>query len=36
MAYQVFISFKNTDKNGYTADKKISEDLYRYLSEKGN
>lgn len=35
MAYQVFISFKNTDKNGYTADKKISEDLYRYLSEKG-
>jgi len=35
MNYQVFISFKNTENNEYTADKKISEELYRYLSEKG-
>ena len=35
MNYQVFISFKNTDNNEYTADRKISEDLYRYLSQKG-
>jgi hypothetical protein len=33
--YQVFISFKNTDNNVFTPDKKISEELYRYLSEKG-
>ena len=35
MKYQVFISFKNTDNNVFTPDKKISEELYRYLSEKG-
>ena len=35
MKYQVFISFKNTDNNEYTCDKKIAEELYRYLSEKG-
>ncbi len=35
MDYQVFISFKNTDNDEFTEDKKICEDLYRYLSEKG-
>lgn len=35
MKYQVFISFKNTENNIFTPDKKLSEDLYRYLSEKG-
>lgn len=35
MNYQVFISFKNTDNNEFTEDKKICESLYRYLSEKG-
>lgn len=35
MDYQVFISFKNTDNNEFTEDKKICEELYRYLSEKG-
>ena len=35
MNYQVFISFKNTENNEFTEDRKISEDLYRYLSEKG-
>lgn len=35
MDYQVFISFKNTDNNEFTQDKKICEELYRYLSEKG-
>ena len=35
MNYQVFISFKNTDNNEFTEDRRISEELYRYLSEKG-
>ncbi len=35
MDYQVFISFKNTDNNEFTQDKRICEELYRYLSEKG-
>lgn len=35
MNYQIFISFKNTDNNDFTVDRKISEDLYKYLSEKG-
>ncbi len=35
MDYQVFISFKNTDNNKYTEDKRVSEELYRYLCEKG-
>ena len=35
MKYQAFISFKNTDQGEYTADKKICEALYQYLSEKG-
>lgn len=33
--YQVFISFKNTDNNEFTEDKQISEELYKYLTEKG-
>ena len=32
MNYQVFISFKNTDNNEFTQDKKICEELYRYLA----
>lgn len=35
MSYQVFISFKNMENNEYTQDKKIGEDLYRFLSEHG-
>lgn len=35
MNYQVFISFKNTDNGESTKDKQVSEDLYRYLTEKG-
>ena len=35
MDYQVFISFKNTDNGEETCDKKLAEELYRYLSEKG-
>ncbi len=35
MNYQVFISFKNTENNKFTQDKQLSEELYRYLSEKG-
>lgn len=35
MSYQVFISFKNTDNGEFTKDKKVCEDLYKYLSEKG-
>ena len=35
MDYQVFISFKNSDENGYTEDRKIAEDLYQYLTAKG-
>lgn len=35
MGYQVFLSFKNTENNEFTADKKISEELYKYLTEKG-
>lgn len=35
MDYQVFISFKNSDNGEFTQDKKICEELYRYLTEKG-
>lgn len=35
MDYQVFISFKNSDENGYTEDRKIAEDLYQYLTARG-
>jgi hypothetical protein len=33
MGYQVFLSFKNTENNEFTADKKISEELYKYFVE---
>ncbi len=35
MDYKVFISFKNTENNEFTKDKQISEQLYKYLEEKG-
>lgn len=35
MAYQVFLSFKNTSDEGVTVDKEITEQLYQYLTSKG-
>ena len=35
MKYQVFISFKNTENEVLTEDRKVGEALYKYLSEKG-
>ena len=35
MAYQVFLSFKNTDDEGVTVDKEITEQLFQYLTGKG-
>ena len=35
MDYQVFISFKNSDENGYTEDRQLADALYQYLTAKG-
>lgn len=35
MDYQVFISFKNSDENGYTEDRRIAEGVYQYLTARG-
>ena len=35
MDYQVFISFKNSDENGYAEDRQLADALYQYLTAKG-